>query len=67
MACFRSPLGVGRQIQQEIRKKERTIEYFAKKYESTHLTEDDIRLCLYSICDNNSFLNSNRYIGCLLA
>lgn len=26
----------------------------------TQLTTEDIHLCLYSICDNNSFLNSNR-------
>lgn len=49
------------QIQQEIKKKERAIEYFANKYQSSSLSDDEVRLCLYSICDNNSFLNSNRY------
>lgn len=48
------------QIQQEIKKKERAIEYFANKYQSSSLSDDEVRLCLYSICDNNSFLNSNR-------
>ena len=49
------------QIQQEIKRKERAVELLADKYSTRALTEDEIRLCLYSICDNNSFLNSNRY------
>lgn len=48
------------QIQQEIKKKERAIEHLADKYESRSLSADEIRHCFYSICDNNSFLNSNR-------
>lgn len=46
-------------IQSEIRRKERAIETLCAKYTTPRLSADDIRLCLYSICDNNSFLNSN--------
>jgi len=46
-------------IQQEIRKKEKAINYLVKKYARSGLTEEMIQLCLYSITDNNSFLNSN--------
>lgn len=38
------------------------MEYFARHYASAALPADDVRLCLYSICDNNSFLNSNRCV-----
>jgi hypothetical protein len=48
------------QIQGEIKKKERAIEALVAKYRSMSLREEEIRLCLYSICDNHSFLNSNR-------
>lgn len=47
-------------IQSEIKKKEKACEYLVKKYTSRSLSGDTIRLCLYSITDNNSFLNSNR-------
>jgi hypothetical protein len=47
-------------IQSEIKKKEKAINLLSKKYQSHLLTTDDIQTCLYSICDNNSFLNSNR-------
>lgn len=46
-------------IQVEIKKKERTIEYLLKKY-TTRCSDDVLRTCLYSISDNNSFLNSNK-------
>ncbi|GKY93096.1 hypothetical protein MPSEU_000277800 [Mayamaea pseudoterrestris] len=48
------------QINSEIRIKERSVLVLKKKYSSAELSQDDIHLCLYSICDNNSFLNSNR-------
>jgi hypothetical protein len=48
------------QIQQEIRRKEKAVKYLKQKYSSSSLGEDDIHTCLYSISDNNSFLNSNR-------
>ena len=49
-----------RDVQSEIGKKERTIEYFAKKYGSREFSQDMIRQCLYSIGDNNAFLRTNR-------
>jgi hypothetical protein len=48
------------QIQMEIQRKERAVSSLKRKYASSQLTSDEIHLCLYSICDNNSFLNSNR-------
>jgi hypothetical protein len=47
-------------IQLEIKRKERAAESLTHKYMSSRLSKDDIRLCLYSISDNNSFLNSNK-------
>lgn len=47
-------------IDTEIRKKERAVSLLKSKYQTSRLSQDDIHLCLYSICDNNSFLNSNR-------
>ncbi|GMI21659.1 hypothetical protein TeGR_g4597 [Tetraparma gracilis] len=48
------------QINKEIRRKEKAVEMIKEKYSSRNLSEDEIHNCLYSICDNNSFLNSNR-------
>ena len=47
-------------IDAEIRRKEKAVHAIKRKYRSDRLSSDDIHLCLYSICDNNSFLNSNR-------
>jgi hypothetical protein len=47
-------------IDNEIRRKERAVAQLKRQYQSMALSTDDIHLCLYSICDNNSFLNSNR-------
>ena len=51
-------------IQNEIKRKERAVAEVVKRHStrgvSGGLKEDDVRLCLYSIGDNNSFLNSNR-------
>ena len=47
-------------IDKEIRLKERAVKTLKQKYRSPKLSTEDIHLCLYSICDNNSFLNSNR-------
>ena len=46
-------------IQRDIKRKERAIEMVCNTFSSRVLSADDIKLCLYSICDNNSFLNSN--------
>uniref|UniRef100_A0A7S2V695 B box-type domain-containing protein n=1 Tax=Fibrocapsa japonica TaxID=94617 RepID=A0A7S2V695_9STRA len=48
------------EIQQRIKRKNRLVEAFAKTYASRRISAEDVRLCLYSICDNKSFLNSNR-------
>ncbi|KAF9194913.1 hypothetical protein BGZ50_005546 [Haplosporangium sp. Z 11] len=48
------------QVQQEIRQKERAIEVLSRKYASSNLTPDEIKVCLYSIGDNHSFLRTNR-------
>ena len=46
-------------IQLEIKRKENAINELVKRYNNNKLSEDLIRQCLYSISDNNSFLNSN--------
>jgi hypothetical protein len=46
-------------IQRQIKLKERAVEAVVRSGMSRALSADDIRMCLYSICDNNSFLNSN--------
>lgn len=46
-------------IQLEIKRKEKAADIIVKQHASRHLSEETIRLCLYSISDNNSFLNSN--------
>jgi hypothetical protein len=47
-------------VDNQIKAKERAVAYIKKKYRTEKLSTEDIHLCLYSICDNNSFLNSNR-------
>jgi hypothetical protein len=46
-------------IQRQIRMKEKAIDAVCRAHISRQLSADDIKQCLYSICDNNSFLNSN--------
>jgi hypothetical protein len=50
------------EIQNMIRKKEKARKEIAQnmKYHTGGLTRDDIEQCLFSISDNESFLNSNR-------
>lgn len=48
------------EIATQIQRKERAIEEIASQFRTHRLSSDDIRTCLYSIGDNNSFLNSNR-------
>jgi len=47
-------------VQMEIKRKGIAVKTIVKKYTSHTLKEEDIEMCLYSISDNNSFLNSNR-------
>ena len=49
-----------REVQSDIKKKERAIEYFARKYCTREFPGDLVRQCLYSIGDNNAFLRANR-------
>ncbi|KAJ7167618.1 hypothetical protein C8R46DRAFT_995751 [Mycena filopes] len=49
-----------RDIQKDIKQKERAIEILASRYSRKGLTPDDVRLCLYSIGDNHAFLRTNR-------
>jgi Protein of unknown function (DUF2009) len=48
------------QIRTEIARKEKAVATLKAKYRTSHLSEEDIHLALYSIGDNDSFLNSNR-------
>lgn len=47
-------------IQLEIKRKEKAADGIVRKYVSHRISADEIRACLYSISDNNSFLNSNK-------
>ncbi|KAF9464797.1 hypothetical protein BDZ94DRAFT_1255278 [Collybia nuda] len=49
-----------RDIQKDIKSKERAIETLASRYERQGLTQENIRQCLYSIGDNHAFLRANR-------
>ena len=49
-----------REIQKDIRAKERAIETLASRYSRPSLRQEDVRQCLYSIGDNNAFLRVNR-------
>jgi len=46
-------------LQKEIKRKEKIVKNMCAKYKNSKITEDDIKFCLYSLTDNNSFLNSN--------
>ncbi|CAG8536330.1 7519_t:CDS:10 [Gigaspora rosea] len=48
------------QINHEIRQKERAVEILSHKYDNHKLSSDEIKMCLYSIGDNNSYLRANR-------
>ena len=48
------------EIQRLIKRKERAVEHLVDKYSGRPLPPDSVRLCCYSICDNNSYLNSDR-------
>ncbi|KAG6841853.1 hypothetical protein C0991_006260 [Blastosporella zonata] len=49
-----------REIQRDIKSKERAIETLAARYERNGLSQEKIRQCLYSIGDNHAFLRANR-------
>lgn len=47
-------------IQHAIKRKEHAVKVLGRRYASNRLSVEDIELCLCSICDNESYLNSNR-------
>ncbi len=47
-------------VQRDIREKERSREYLARKYSSSRISSEEIKWCLYSIGDNHSYLHFNR-------
>ena len=49
-----------REIQKDIKAKERAIETLSSKYWREGLTQESVRQCLYSIGDNHAFLRTNR-------
>lgn len=49
-----------RDIQKEIKNKERAIEVLSSKYSRKGLSQEQLRQCLYSIGDNHAFLRTNR-------
>ena len=49
-----------RDIQKDIKNKERAIETLAIRYMKSGLSQEDVRQCLYSIGDNHAFLRVNR-------
>ncbi|OBZ70214.1 hypothetical protein A0H81_09736 [Grifola frondosa] len=49
-----------RDVQKDIKSKERAIETLATRYERKGLSQENIRQCLYSIGDNHAFLRVNR-------
>jgi Protein of unknown function (DUF2009) len=49
-----------RDIQKDIKSKERAIETLALRYVKPGLSQEDVRQCLYSIGDNHAFLRVNR-------
>jgi len=49
-----------REIQKDIKAKERAIEVLSSEYAKNGLSQEQIRQCLYSIGDNHAFLRVNR-------
>ncbi|KAH9854994.1 hypothetical protein C2E23DRAFT_883533 [Lenzites betulinus] len=49
-----------REVQRDIKSKERAIEALAGKYARGKFSEEQVRQCLYSIGDNHAFLRANR-------
>ncbi|KAH7887362.1 hypothetical protein F5I97DRAFT_1925819 [Phlebopus sp. FC_14] len=49
-----------RDIQKDIKSKERAIEMLAARYQREGLNQEKVRQCIYSIGDNHAFLRTNR-------
>jgi hypothetical protein len=48
------------EIYRETKMKEKAVEYISRKYASDKISSEEIKLCLYSICDNHSYLRISR-------
>ncbi|KYR00315.1 hypothetical protein DLAC_03055 [Tieghemostelium lacteum] len=48
------------EVQREIKEKEFAIKKLTKKYATSQLRPEDIEVCIYSICDNHTYLRENR-------
>ena len=49
-----------REVQKDIKGKERAIEVLSSRYAGENLSQEQVRQCLYSIGDNHAFLRANR-------
>ena len=49
-----------RDVQKDIKNKERAIEILSSRYATNELSQEKVRQCLYSIGDNHAFLRANR-------
>jgi len=49
-----------REVQRDIKNKERAIETLSSKYQRSGLSQEQVRQCIYSIGDNHAFLRTNR-------
>lgn len=49
-----------REVQRDIKSKERAIEELSTRYQHGDLGQEQVRQCLYSIGDNHAFLRTNR-------
>jgi hypothetical protein len=49
-----------REVQRDIKNKERAIETLSSKYHRSGLSQEQVRQCIYSIGDNHAFLRTNR-------
>ncbi|TFK25939.1 hypothetical protein FA15DRAFT_667930 [Coprinopsis marcescibilis] len=49
-----------REVQRDIRSKERAIEQLSERYQRNGFSQEKVRQCLYSIGDNHAFLRTNR-------
>lgn len=49
-----------RDVQKDIKNKERAIEVLCARYAQNDLSQEGVRQCLYSIGDNHAFLRTNR-------
>lgn len=49
-----------RDVQKDIKAKEKAVEVLSAKYSRKGLSQEQVRQCLYSIGDNHAFLRTNR-------